>query len=87
MLGAVDRERVVSFPFLLTPLAGAAAWLGAGGEVGASDRMIAVAMSRIRWRSVVPGMVRWERGSCGTLNRVAGALGRDGLVLRVSCLG
>ena len=87
MLGSVNRERVGFFIFALTPLAGAATWLGAGGEVGASDRMIVVAMSRVQCRSVVPGMVRWERGSCGTLDRVAGALGRDGLVLRVSCLG
>ena len=46
-LGAVDQERVVSFPFLLTPLSCAAACLGAGGEVGASDGMIAVTMSRV----------------------------------------
>ena len=57
-LGAVDREQVGSFLFAMTPLAGAAVWLGAGGEVGASNGMIAVAMSRVRWRSVVPGMVR-----------------------------
>ena len=42
--GAVDWERVVSFTFLLTHLAGAAVGLGARGEVGASDGMIAVAM-------------------------------------------
>ena len=42
--GAVDREQVVSFTFLLTHLASAAVELGAGGEVGASDGMIAVAM-------------------------------------------
>ena len=52
-LGAVG-----SFIFALTPLASAVAWLGAGGEVGASDRMIAVVMSRVRWHSVLPGMVR-----------------------------
>ena len=46
-LGAVDRERMGSFLFALTPLDGAAALLGAGGEVGASDGMIAVAMSRV----------------------------------------
>ena len=51
--GEVDRERVGSFLFALTPLAGAAAWLGAGGEVGASNRMISVVMYRVRWHSVV----------------------------------
>ena len=54
VLTLVAVERVVSFPFLLTPLSGTAAWIGAGGEVGASDGMIAVAMSRVRWRSIVP---------------------------------
>ena len=86
-LGAVDRERVGSFIFALTPLAGAVAWLGAGGEVGASDGTIAVAISHVRWRSVVPAMVRRGRGSCGMLSSVAGTLGQDGLVLRFSCLG
>ena len=57
-LGAVDRERVVCFPFLLTPLAGAVAWLGARGEMGASDGTIAVAMSRVRWRSLVSRKLR-----------------------------
>ena len=56
-LGAVDREWVVYFPFLMTPVAGSAAWIGAGGKVGVSDRLIAVAMSRVRWRSVVPGIL------------------------------
>ena len=89
MLGAVDGERVVSFPFLLTPLDDAAAWLGAGGEVGASDGMIAVAISRVRWRSVVPGMFCQRQERRGTLDSVTGdwlALGRNGLVLRCSCL-
>ena len=45
--GAVDWERVVSFTFLLTHLAGAAVGLGARGEVGASDGMVAVVMSRV----------------------------------------
>ena len=86
-LGAVEREQVGSFIFALNPLANATAWLGARGEVGESDEMIAVVMSHVRWRSVVPGIVRWGRGSCGTLASVAGASGRDGLVLRFSCLG
>ena len=89
-LGEVDREWVVSFTFLLTPIAGAVAWLGAGGNVGASDGMITVAMSRVRWRSVVPGIFRQGQRRHGTFSSVAGdwfALGRDGLVLRCSCLG
>ena len=32
-------------PFSMDPIAGAAAWLGAGGEVGKSDGMVAKAMS------------------------------------------
>ena len=94
MLGAVDRERVGSFPFLLTPLSGAAAWLGAGGEVGASDGMIAVAMYRVE-----VALCRPRNGPLGAretqwLASVEGdwlALERDGLVLRClgrrSCLG
>ena len=78
---------MVSFFFALPSLAGAIVWLGARGEVEASDGMIAVAMSRVRWRFFVPGMVRRGRGSCGTVASVAGASGRDALVLRVSCLG
>ena len=31
----------------MTPLAGASAWLSAGGEVGASDRMVAKALSLV----------------------------------------
>ena len=54
--GAVDWERVVSFTFLLTHLAGAAVGLGARGEVGASDGMIDVAMSSVRWRCIVLGI-------------------------------
>ena len=46
-LWAVDFWRVVAFFFALLLPVGAAVWLGAGGEVGASDRMIAVAMSRV----------------------------------------
>ena len=87
MLGAVDQERVGSFIFAINPLAGAAVWLGAGGEVGASDCMMAVAMSRVRCRFVVPIIDRRGRGSCGTVAREAGASGRDALVLRVSCFG
>ena len=93
-LGEVDRERVVYFPFLLNPLAGAAAWLGAGGEVGASDGMIAVAMYRVE-----VALCRPRNGPSGAretqwLASVEGdwlALERDGLVLRClgrrSCLG
>ena len=56
-LRAVDRERVGSFLFSLNYLAGAAAWLGAGEEVGESDRMISVAMSRVWGRFVIPIML------------------------------
>ena len=44
-LCAVERWRVVSFFLALLLPAGAAVWLGTGGEVGASGGMIAVAMS------------------------------------------
>ena len=51
-LGDLDLGRVLlrgfllaSFPFSMSPLAGAAAWLGAGGEVRASDGMVAGALS------------------------------------------
>ena len=44
-LWVVDRWRVVSFFLALLISAGAAVWLGSGGEVGASDGMVAVAMS------------------------------------------
>ena len=47
-LWAVDRGRVVSFLFALPYSVNAAVWLGAGGEVGASDRVIDVAMSRVQ---------------------------------------
>ena len=40
-LSAVIRSRL-SFPFALSFPAGAAVWLGAGGEVGASEGMVAV---------------------------------------------
>ena len=86
-LGAVDQERVGFFLFVLTPLSGAAVWLGTGGEVGASDGTIAVAMSCMQWRSVVPKMVRRGRRICGTLASGAGSLWQDGMVLRCSCLG
>ena len=46
-LWAVERRRVVSFFLTLLLPAGAAVWLGAGGEVGESDGMITVAMSRV----------------------------------------
>ena len=51
-LGAPDLVRMplrgflqASIPCSTYPLAGAAAWLGAGGEVGASDGMVATALS------------------------------------------
>ena len=46
-LWAVDRWRVVYFFLALLLPAGAAVWLGAGGEVEASDGIVAVAMSRV----------------------------------------
>ena len=51
-LGAPDLVRVLLWGFLqasipcsTAPLAGAATWFGAGGEVGASDRMVAKNLS------------------------------------------
>ena len=44
-LWTVDRWRVVSFFLTLLIPAGAGVGLGAGGEVGASDRMVNVVMS------------------------------------------
>ena len=84
-LWAVDRGRVVSFLFALPSLAGAAVWLGDGGEVEASNDMIAVAMSRVRWHFVVPGIVRRGRGRCRAVASLARASGQDTLVLRVLC--
>ena len=46
-LWVVDQEQVVYFLFAMPSLAGATVWLGAGGEVGASDGMIAIAMSHV----------------------------------------
>ena len=46
-LWVMDRWQVVSFFLALLLPTGAAVWLGAGGEVGASNRMVAVAMSRV----------------------------------------
>ena len=46
-LWAVDRWQVVSFFLALLLPYGAAVWLGARGEVGASDGMVAVAMYRV----------------------------------------
>ena len=86
-LWAVDRGRLVCFLFSLPSPAGAAVWLGARGEVGASNGMIAVAMSRVRWRFVVPVIVCRGRGSCGTVACLTGASGQDDLVLGVACLG
>ena len=52
MLGAPDLVRVplrgflrASIPCSMAPLAGASAWLGARGEVGASDGMVAKVLS------------------------------------------
>ena len=86
-LWALDWGRVVSFLFALPSPAGASMWLGAGGEVGASDGIIAVAMSRVQWRFVVPGIFRRGRGSCGKVASLSGALVLDALVLGVYCLG
>ena len=66
---------MVSFFFALLYPAGAAVWLGAGGEVGASDGMIAVVMFRVRWRFVVPEIFCRGQGSCGTVACLAGASG------------
>ena len=63
MLGAPDLGRVLllgflraSFPCSMDSLSGAAAWLGAGGAVGASDRMVARALSF--GGMALPGMIR-----------------------------
>ena len=48
-LWAVDRWRVVYFFLALLLPAGAAVWLGARGEVGASNGMVAVAMSCVTY--------------------------------------
>ena len=74
---------MVSFFFALPFPAGADVWLGAGGKVGASDRMIVVAMSHVQWRFVVPIIVCWGKGSCVKVASLARALGRVALVLRV----
>ena len=42
-----DLWRVVSFFLTLLLTAGAAVWLGTGGEVGASDGVVAIVMSRV----------------------------------------
>ena len=69
------------FLALLTP-SGAAVWLRAGGEVGASDGMIAVVMSRVlafrRPRDFLSGAR--ELCDCGLLDE---GLGADTLVLGV----
>ena len=44
-LWTVDRWRVVSFFLAMLLPVGVAVWIGAGGEVGASDRMVNVVMS------------------------------------------
>ena len=74
---------MVSFFFALLSPASAAVWLGAGGEVGASDGMIAVAMSRVlaflRPRDCSSGARELYDG--GYLDE---GLGADTLVLGVS---
>ena len=76
-LWALECCRVVSLFFTLLSPAGAAVWLGASGEVGESDGMVAVAMSGVRWRFVVPRIVRKGRGRClrvASLMRASGQM-------------
>ena len=62
-LWTVDLWRVDSFFLALIFPAGAAVWLGARGEVGASDGMVAVAMSYVGV-ALSPGLfVGGEEGS------------------------
>ena len=42
------------------------------GSSGVSDEMVARALSFGGWHSVVPGMIRWGRRSCGRLTHVKG---------------
>ena len=76
---------MVSFLLALPSPVGAAVWLGARGEVGVSNGMIDVAMSRVWWRFVVPRIVCQGQGSCVTVASLVGGSGRDALVLRVLC--
>ena len=62
-LWMVDRWRVVSFFLALLLPAGAAVWIGAEGEVGVSDRIVAVAMSRVGVSSSTGLFVGDEEGS------------------------
>ena len=50
--------RALNF-YSTSPLAGTAAWLGAGGEVGASERMVATTLS------FVGGVLRRPRNAVG----------------------
>ena len=58
-----DSWQVVSFFLALLLPAGAAVWLGAGGEVGASDGMVAVVMSHVGVSSFPGLFVGGEEGS------------------------
>ena len=58
-LWTVGRRRVCFFLALLIP-SGAAVWLGAGGELGASNGMDTVACPA--WDFFVPGIFRWGQG-------------------------
>ena len=82
MLVAPDLVQVLLRGFLrasitcsTAPLAGAAAWLGAGEEVGASDGMVAKAFPSWEGFSVIPRLIRWGRRSCISLISAKG----DGL--------
>ena len=59
-------------PCSMAPLAGASAWLGAGGAAQAYDGMVARAFSFGGWRSVAPGIIRRWRRIRGRLTRAKG---------------
>ena len=59
-------------PCSMAPLAGASAWLGAGGAAQAYDGMVARAFSFGGWRSIVTGMIDQGRRSRGRLKRAKG---------------
>ena len=58
-----DRWQVVSFFLALLLPDGAAVWLGTGGEVGASDGMVAVVISRVSVSSSPGLFVGGKEGS------------------------